>query len=97
MASKIDIKSAKINLKVCRSQVTKAIKQFENSGQELNKNEQGTQAKKLSSMGKLGGSSTSLVNLSIILVITSIKAGNYQYDAGSYQIVQNLALLKNQC
>ena len=49
------------------------------------------------SMCKLGGSSTSLVNLSIILVITSIKAGNNQYDAGSYQIVRNLALLKNQC
>ena len=45
--AKIDIKSAKINLKVCRSQVTKAIKQFESSGQELNKNEQGTKAKKL--------------------------------------------------
>ena len=49
------------------------------------------------SMCKLGGSSTSLVNLSIILVITSIKAGNYQYDAGSYQIAQKLTLLKNQC
>ena len=42
-----DIKSAKINLRVCRSQVTKAIKQFENSGAELTKNEQGSKAKKL--------------------------------------------------
>ena len=42
-----DIKSAKINLRVCRSQVTKAIKQFESSGAELTKNEQGSKAKKL--------------------------------------------------
>ena len=47
MTSKIDIKSAKINLKVCRTQVTKAINHFENTGKELEKNEQGTQAKKL--------------------------------------------------
>ena len=46
------------------------------------------------SMGNLGGSSTSLVKISIILVITSIKAGNYQHDAGSYQLVQNFALLR---
>ena len=42
-----DIKSAKIHVRVCRSQVTKAIKQFESSGAELQKNEQGSKAKKL--------------------------------------------------
>ena len=42
-----DIKSAKINLKVCRGQVTKAIKEFESSGAELDKNDQGSRAKKL--------------------------------------------------
>ena len=42
-----DIKSAKIHIRVCRSQVTKAIKQFESSGAELQKNEQGSKAKKL--------------------------------------------------
>ena len=42
-----DIKSAKINLKVCKSQVTKAIKELESSGSELDKNDQGSRAKKL--------------------------------------------------
>ena len=42
-----DIKSAKINLKVCRGQVTKAIKEFESSRAELSKNDQGSRAKKL--------------------------------------------------
>ena len=42
-----DIKSAKINLKVCKSQVTKAIKELESSGAELDKNDQGSRAKKL--------------------------------------------------
>ena len=42
-----DIKSAKISLRVCRSQVTKAIKEFEHSGAELNKAKEGSKAKKL--------------------------------------------------
>ena len=42
-----EIKSAKINLKVCKSQVTKAIKELESSGAELDKNDQGSRAKKL--------------------------------------------------
>ena len=42
-----DIKSAKLHLKVCRSQVTKAITKFEQAGNDLEKNEQGSKAKKL--------------------------------------------------
>ena len=47
MASKVDIKTARLHLTVCRTQVTKAINHFEKTGKELEKNEQGTQAKKL--------------------------------------------------
>ena len=42
-----DIKSAKIALKVCRTQVTKSITKFEQAGKDLQKNEQGSKAKKL--------------------------------------------------
>ena len=40
-----DIKSAKIALKVCRTQVTKSITKFEQAARDLQKNEQGPKAK----------------------------------------------------
>ena len=42
-----DIKSAKIALKVCRTQVTKSITKFEQAAKDLQKNEQGSKAKQL--------------------------------------------------
>ena len=42
-----DIKSAKIALKVCRTQVTKSITKFEQAARDLQKNEQGPKTKQL--------------------------------------------------
>ena len=49
MATKLglDLKTAKLNLRVSRSAVTKAISEFEKSGAELDKNVDGSRAEKL--------------------------------------------------
>ena len=49
MATKLglDLKTARLNLRVSRSAVTKAISEFEKSGAELDKNVDGSKAKKL--------------------------------------------------
>ena len=48
MATKLglDLKTAKLNLRVSRSAVTKAISEFEKSGAKLDKNVDGSKAKK---------------------------------------------------
>ena len=49
MATKLglDLKTAKLNLRVSRTAVTKSISEFEKSGAELDKNMDGSKAKKL--------------------------------------------------
>ena len=49
MATKLglDLKTAKLNLRISRSAVTKSISEFEKSGAELDKNMDGSRAKKL--------------------------------------------------